>query len=773
LIDPFDFQRRASAKIASRFAEYLANRPLGGTQQNPRPIPFYQALASITASGKTVILAEAVSEIMPLLPVKPLILWLSKGKVVVRQTYANLQDGGKYRHLLGDFTIRLLAEYKVAEVADEDLALVFFATVGTFNQKSKDKSSLLLFKSDLDNKEQATWDALKLRETSDGIRRPLLVVYDEAQNLTDQQTDLLMELDPDGFLVASATMRLPAAFARLLTTLKERGWTEETLTTHVSSREVAASGLVKCDVVMGGYTSAMTTTVDDLLQEMAKATATAKASSAEIEPKAIYVCKTNIKEGNSFQRDDPKRPFKQREAPPIVIWRYLVEQQHVDPASVAVYCNLDFDKNFPHPVDFVLFKGGDSDYENFAAGNYKHIIFNLSLQEGWDDPNCYFAYIDKSMGSSLQVEQVVGRLLRQPGARHYESDILNTAHFYVRVDTKGVFGDIVSSVRQRLSGDDVEVRFSSYEGKSNKPVDLPPLKARSVSHIYLDPTDAVTPIQQLIDDMSDYRIDSVNTRGEGARAMVQQRVGHDSDAEIKWVTYDHNNPVSARWVFQLAVSRLFPRALEVAPSDDEKFDAKIEINSSAYKHIEHVASEVVEKYLEYVRLKQGASNPYTIGSQMVDMSPGKHDKFNNALHEAYSGLNNFEKVFAHALDKSQHVWCRNPSRSGFGIPLVSIGQSKSFYPDFLVWKGNDVYAIDTTGGHLLLEKTNRKLLTIEPAKAKGRLYVRLVAEGKWDKAVQPTGKEGYTLFALGPTHEIIATHHASLPEVIKACLTGT
>ena len=37
------------------------------------------------------------------------------------------------------------------------------------------------------------------------------------------------------------------------------------------------------------------------------------------------------------------------------------------------------------------------------AGNFRHIIFNLSLQEGWDDPECCFAYIDKQIGSPDQV----------------------------------------------------------------------------------------------------------------------------------------------------------------------------------------------------------------------------------------------------------------------------------------------------------------------------------------------------------------------------------
>ena len=49
---------------------------------------------------------------------------------------------------------------------------------------------------------------LKERLNDDNRRRPLILVYDEAQNLSDQQTDLLLELQPDAFIVASATMRI-------------------------------------------------------------------------------------------------------------------------------------------------------------------------------------------------------------------------------------------------------------------------------------------------------------------------------------------------------------------------------------------------------------------------------------------------------------------------------------------------------------------------------------------------------------------------------------
>ena len=114
---------------------------------------------------------------------------------------------------------------------------------------------------------------------------------------------------------------------------------------------------------------------------------------------------------------------------------------------------FEFDGGYPHPDDFALFSGGDEDYFLFKDGNYRHIIFNLTLQEGWDDPECCFAYIDKSMGSNVQIEQVIGRVLRQPGAQHYADPDLNTAEFFVRMDDRQAFAEIGTvPFRTRLYG---------------------------------------------------------------------------------------------------------------------------------------------------------------------------------------------------------------------------------------------------------------------------------------------------------------------------------
>jgi type III restriction enzyme len=149
LIELKEFQKQAADQIAERFAKYYESPPMRGRQNDLRVVPFYQSLASITASGKTVILADAISTMSAMLPLAPVVLWLSKGKVVVDQTASNLAPGGKYNHLLGNANFSYLAEYDPLDVRTSTAPLVFFATVGTFNQKDREKGERLIFKSRL------------------------------------------------------------------------------------------------------------------------------------------------------------------------------------------------------------------------------------------------------------------------------------------------------------------------------------------------------------------------------------------------------------------------------------------------------------------------------------------------------------------------------------------------------------------------------------------------------------------------------------------------
>ncbi|WP_220427374.1 hypothetical protein, partial [Klebsiella pneumoniae] len=134
--------------------------------------------------------------------------------------------------------------------------------------------------------------------------------------------------------------------------------------------------------------------------------------------------------------------------------------------------NLSFlDGNKPAEVN--LFSKGENDFEDFQAGNFKHIIFNLSLQEGWDDPACYLAYIDKSMGSSIQVEQIIGRVLRQYGARHYDNQLINSAHFFLRVDNQSVFSSAINAVKDKLKAEGAPIEIvDNFSGTAGTAEDL-------------------------------------------------------------------------------------------------------------------------------------------------------------------------------------------------------------------------------------------------------------------------------------------------------------
>ena len=100
-------------------------------------------------------------------------------------------------------------------------------------------------------------------------------------------------------LVASATMRTPGKLGLLIERLKQEGWSDEPesdtkddiracLVTAISSKAVVKAGLVKRQIILGGYTSIPETMIDDMLAAMEVARQKAAVLQAGFEPKAIF-----------------------------------------------------------------------------------------------------------------------------------------------------------------------------------------------------------------------------------------------------------------------------------------------------------------------------------------------------------------------------------------------------------------------------------------------------------------------------------------------------
>ncbi len=784
------FQAESAKLLVDRYA-FFANHVYRPTYKG-RPRPFFQGLSALTGAGKTPILAEAVALMRGHFVSQPIVFWMSKAKSVVGQTYNNFSTGGKYSEIIEGFRVIAVPQLTPKLIEDGTTPLLVMATTGLFNNKDQAEGSLNIYRKDEDLfGEKSAWDRLKER-LDEGKRRPLLIVYDEGHNLSEQQTEILAELEPDAYLLASATLRLPENFNKNVVRPFER-WIDEAdseddlavfrtlqaigedgrpavelfITTTVHSEKVVDAQLVKKSIHFDGTTAQMEFCLDELIARLESLEAEIKARGLGIQPKAFYVSNTNMV--SKDEKDNPSDAFEHRKAPPIRIWRYLVEKKGVDPKEIAIYANLAFDGNKPKQVN--LFSKGDDDFDKFSAGDFKHIIFNQALQEGWDDPDCYCAYIDKSMGSAVQVEQIIGRALRQSGAKHYGSPMLDSAHFFLRVDKESVFTDTIRKVRQRLQADGAPIEVvENYGSKASGAEDLWPKADIEVplGHVNVDSTAASERIAEIVAEFPTFQEGDVNTiaQARAASEIIDLKKLKVAEGAPQWIVNGNTNPVRLRWLVGLALKARSGGALAATSLNDHKFDVRVQIQSTANKLAESYACKIAEAYFQFAELSYASFQPFHFGPIRVKKgAPG----YENSLYERYSGLNKLEIPCAAAIDKTGLTWHRNPSSGGFAIPLLTEGDTGSFYPDFVVWKGKQIFCIDTKGGHLLSDAVARKLFDIlEDGRVK--VQVRFITEGKQKKLLEKPAKEGFTVWKMksgSPTPIHVKTMEEAVAECIK------
>lgn len=788
MLELMRFQNESAKLISDRYA-FFANHP-----ERPRrgnwPRPYFQALSALTGAGKTPILAQAVAHMRMHFSSEPIVLWMSKARSVVAQTFTNFSPGGKYHEILEGFRVINIQDLKPALITDNSMPLLVMTTTGLFNNKDQAEGALNIYKRDQDVfGNQSPWERL-IERSNEGKRRPFIIVYDEGHNLSEQQTDILAELEADAYLLASATLKLPTKFQKSVIQ-HIKSWVEEVedsdsfaslkatnghgqpeaerfITTAVSSKDVVEAQLVKKAIQFDGTTAPMEQCLDDLMVRMKTLNKEIANRSLGFKPKAIYVCKTNITDDG--ERDDATKPFAHRNAPPIRIWRYLVEEKKIAPKDIAIYADLKFiEGNKPSEVN--LFSKGENDFDDFRAADYQHIIFNLSLQEGWDDPACYLAYIDKSMGSSIQVEQVIGRVLRQYDAKHYDNPLLNSAHFFLRVDKQSVFTDAIRKVKTKLQAEgapiEITSNFSNKLGGASENLEPKEDVSALLHHIFVDSSPAEPYIAELLKDFPEFAERDSNCIAEAytATKTVDLLEPAKDDGEVVWTANGQTNPVRLRWLITTAIRARSSQPLKIVDLNDQKFDVRVQVQSRADKQAEVLARNIVSTYFQHSDLAYESNDPFIFGTIQV---PKSASAFTNGLYSRYTGFNKPEAEFAKALDKVGVVWHRNPSSGGFNIPLLSEGDTGAFYPDFIAWKNNTIFCLDTKGGHLLSDAVARKLFDIKED-GKTKVQVRLISEGKQSELRGKAVKGGYTVWKVksgAPT----AIHVNDLDKAVTECL---
>jgi type III restriction enzyme len=266
----------------------------------------------------------------------------------------------------------------------------------------------------------------------------------------------------------------------------------------------------------------------------------------------------------------------------------------------------------------------------------------------------------------------------------------------------------------------------------------------------------------------DYRGDAIHTVGKGEVVRATQAIGSGDKATVQTLDTPHSGRVMARWLVRRGMQGLFPEAAKAVDWADPRFDARVEITSTAAAALRDAAERLVDAYIEHSELVFEEENPYKVGPVLVN--PKKAKPFKNALHAAYD-LNEFEREIAEAIDERRLSWARNPSNGGYSIPLLDKGDTRRFFPDFLAWQDGLIYAIDPKGRHLLTKDAGRKLLDIREEKGHRKVLVRFISRGKWTDDVKHVGSAGLTVWSMAKTTgKIKAKPVSTIAEAVAAAL---
>lgn len=381
----------------------------------------YVCLRIPTGGGKTLLGTHAVATAARHFTGqdRPLALWLVPSNIIRTQTLAALrQPGHPYREALQQhFGLDGLRVFDIAEceqLQPQDFGSKAIIVVGTMQTLRVDDTSgrdVYAYKEafephferapDLPGFERIVERDLEaqpyLRQADIGkIKRSFanllywkcpVVIIDEAHNARTP-------LSYDTF----ARLR-PAALIEMTATPVRQGQNRSNVLYHVSAEELKAEQMIKLPIVLQAHPNWQEAVRDALL--------TRRRLADEALGEADYVRPIVL-----FQAED-----KAGEVTVDKLRSHLIEQEHVAKERIAVATGSQRELDGINLFD--------------PACPIDMVITVEALKEGWD---CSFAYVFctlQKIGSSRDMEQLLGRVLRMPYATSRKSELLNRAYAHI------------------------------------------------------------------------------------------------------------------------------------------------------------------------------------------------------------------------------------------------------------------------------------------------------------------------------------------------------
>lgn len=491
----------------------LAYNPLSGF---PSDMPYF-CLRVPTGGGKTWLAAKSVGLINTHLlhTEHSVILWLTPSKPIREQTLKALRDRQHpYAAALyeaGPVTVLDLEEAKNVTRATMDTStVVIVATRQAF--QVEDEESRKVYESNgslmhhFDNLSPVQRDEL----LSDGetipyslanvlrLRRPFIIVDEAHNSRTELAFDTLARFRPGGIMELTAT--------------PDTEKTPSNVLHSVSAAELKAEEMIKLPIVLE--------TEPNWQQCLADAIAR--------RDELHKLADDERRRGSSYLR-------------PVVLIQAEPRRQGIE--------TLDFDRvrqelidNHRIPVAEIVVATGeekglekiDKEFQRGIADEacpVKYVITQRALAEGWDCPFAYILVSMASLHSATAVEQLLGRVLRQPEAQRREAYALNQSYaFVVSRNFAETAGALRDSLVENAGFDRKEVaEFIAAARAEQGRLDLEAHQGRIVVH----PVSVVLPEKPNLKNVSKYIRDKVIWDEKEKTLTVSKPLSVDEEVELK------------------------------------------------------------------------------------------------------------------------------------------------------------------------------------------------------------------------------------------------
>ena len=383
-------------EIAARLGRYAGDyEPLNNLANVP-----YVCLRLPTGGGKTLLGAHSISIARDAWVEKdyPMVLWLVPSKTIRLQTVDALKNPNhSYRQALDE---AFGGRVRVFDIADfthirpqdiRDHCCIVVGTIQTLRVKDTEGRKVYAHNENLEPHFSALPKSPTGLETLEGggvkfsfanlmhIHRPLMIVDEAQKAVTGLTREMQTRVNPSAIIEFTAT---PRARSNILYS--------------VTAQELKAEEMIKLPIMLSEYDN-WQNAVNGAVSTRAGLAETAKDDPGYIRPIVLFQAQP-----------------KNQEVTVEELKKHLIESEQIAEEKIAVATGDQRELDGINLFD--------------PKCEIEYVITVEALKEGWD---CSFAYVFCSVSrikSAIDVEQLLGRVLRMPYAKRRKADELNRAY---------------------------------------------------------------------------------------------------------------------------------------------------------------------------------------------------------------------------------------------------------------------------------------------------------------------------------------------------------